>query len=114
MLLDYLPNRLILAVSISMLCYACGNNGAGRLPISPQQLVPLLADIHLVEGASQGYPTALKDSVLEVYYDQVFEMHAVSEMDFEKAVDYLSTNPKLAQQIYSKVTERLEELDEKK
>ena len=80
------------------------------LEIPQEKLVMILADVHIIEGALLSILPSEKDSLKTLYYQQVFEIHEVSEEAFDHDVKILKLNPKLMEQVYEEV---LGELDRK-
>lgn len=81
------------------------------LPLSEAELVAVLTDAHIAEAAMQALPNAKKDSMSNIYYDQIFKIHGIEEKDFRTSLELISQQPLKMEEIYSKV---LEELDRKK
>ena len=79
------------------------------LPIPPSQLIEVLADIHLAEAAAQSLPLKTKDTTLTMYYKQVFEIHDVSQQDFDSTMVILKSKPKWLKAVYEKVIETIDQ-----
>jgi len=90
--------------------FAC-NEKTEELRIPPETLVEVLADVHLVEGALLSIRPAQKDSLKKLYYSQVYEIHEISDKDFEHDIKILKFNPKKMERIYEKVMEELNRKD---
>ncbi len=75
--------------------------------LSEDQLVFVLADIQVAEAAAQSLLGTMKDSVLEVYCDQIFSIHGVERAHFELCFDELQQDPQRLSLIYEKVIEEL-------
>ena len=99
-------NLLLLCL---FLIFSCQSE-TEKLELSEEKLVPVLADVHIIEGALLSVFPSQKDSLRELYYQQVFEIHGISEKSFEHDIELLKMNPKLMDQVYEKV---LKELDQK-
>ena len=95
-------------IALCLLCFACGNGGAGVPMIPESQLVPLLVDVHIAEVAIQDAPTAAKDSIATLWYGYVFKQHDVTQEDFEKTMLVLRKDPKRIGELYQKVQEELD------
>ncbi|MFT7605055.1 MAG: hypothetical protein ACI8VT_002648 [Saprospiraceae bacterium] len=80
------------------------------LEIPQEKLILVLADVHFSEGALLSIYPSQKDSLRDLYYQQIYQIHEISEQAFEHDVTLLKFNPKLMEEIYEKV---LEELDSK-
>jgi len=44
-----------------------------------EQIVRVLADLHVSEAAAQQFDVTLRDSFREVYYDQIFKIHQIEK-----------------------------------
>ena len=97
---------------LAMICFLVLNcQKAEELPIQPQKLVDVIADIHLSESAMYLFNDQIKDSIGLVYYQQVFDIHEVDSADFNIAIKMIRKDPKLMMQVYSKVFEKIESLE---
>ena len=73
-----------LVVFMVLLSLAACENKPAELLISEEQLVPLLADVHIAEAAMQHLRGELKDSMADVYYQELCEIHEVTKEDFDQ------------------------------
>jgi hypothetical protein len=89
---------------------SCGDEEYS-LPVKDEKLVEVLADVHIAEAACYNIYGSAKDSLIELYYGQVFSIHEVSEDDFWKAMDILEQHPDKMEAIYEQVLERLNKLE---
>ena len=80
------------------------------LELPEDKLVSALADAHIIEGALLSVIPSKKDSLRELYYQQIYEIHGISGQAFEHDVEFLKINPKMMDEVYEKV---LKELDRK-
>ena len=78
--------------------------------IPEEKMVNIFVDIHLIEASLLGYSDEQKDSLSNVYYSQIYEIHGVSEDEFLKEMDYLKRHPDYLGGLYEKV---LEEIDKR-
>lgn len=78
-----------------------------ELLIPEDKLVGVLVDTHVAEAAIQNLPSDLKDSLGEVYYRQIFEIHDVNEEDFEQTMSILREDPIRLEIIYEQVMDQL-------
>ncbi|MCC6723305.1 MAG: DUF4296 domain-containing protein [Saprospiraceae bacterium] len=66
-------------------------------------------DVHIAEGAMsqfQGGPK--KDSIADLYYNQVAEIHGVDRPTLDTCLAILQRNPELAKEVYEKVMEMMD------
>lgn len=87
---------------------ACREEERQPLPLEEEQLVDVLADVHIAEAAGQQLRGATKDSVMQVYYAQICSIHRVDQEDFMRSMKQLRDEPKRLHQLYEKVTESIE------
>jgi DNA-directed RNA polymerase subunit F len=99
-----LKNTLYLGL---LLFLSCQTKIEG-LELPEDKLVTALADAHIIEGALLSVFPSKKDSLRELYYQQIYEIHGISEQAFEHDVEFLKINPKMMDEVYEKV---LKELD---
>ena len=103
-------HKLILTISFSCLLWTC--RPKVELPTIPEeQLIEVLCDVHIMEGALQNRPRVQKDSVAIAYYNQVYERHNITESDFLTSLQRLEANPKLMSKIYKQVLVRLDTME---
>lgn len=81
-----------------------------QLPLEDEQLIPALRDVHIAENAILHLRSKNKDSVLNVYYDQICEIHGIERADLDSCIVRLKREPQMAHSYYEKVFEELEKL----
>ncbi len=101
-----------LAFLLIVVCAIACKRGP-ELPIGDEKLVKVLADAHVAEAAVQNLSGLYKDSVKREYYNQIYEMHRISESDLRLALDILSNHPDKMEKLYRNVEKRLMEQEEK-
>ncbi len=94
-----------LMVLLSFLLTSCGNNK--ELTKEEAKLVDIIADIHLVEASLQRTSSFVRDSMAEVYYDQLAEIHGMKRAVYEAKIEELNNHPKRLELVYIKVIEKL-------
>ena len=68
-----------------------------------------MTDAHIAESAVSGLPNGLKkDSVANLYYDQIAEIHKIDRETIDTCIAILQRNPELTSEIYGKMSEALE------
>ena len=82
------------------------------LPVDEAKLVKVLADVHIAEVAAQNFAGAYKDSIKRIYYQQIYEIHGISEADFKSSLQVLSDHQDKMEKLYKKVETQLESMDE--
>ncbi len=104
-------NKLFLLFTFFCMLWACGPKLKAP-PIPQDELIEVLCDIHIVEGALQNRPSVQKDSVAKAYYDQVYEKHHITEADFLTSLERLEADPKLMSKVYSQVLVQLDTMEQ--
>ncbi|MEM6964116.1 MAG: DUF4296 domain-containing protein [Bacteroidota bacterium] len=80
-------------------------------PIIPEEkMIKILADLHVSEAALMSLNHKVKDSVSQVYYRQIFEIHGVADSTFYQDLAILRKNPKAVERIYEQVIAEIEQL----
>ena len=82
-----------------------------RLPVPESELPALLADLHLAEAIIQNSTAATRDSIADLYYQQIFQLHNLDEADFDSTMAILREDPARLEPVYTKVLEILAEKD---
>ena len=57
---------------------------------SAEKTARIMADLFLAQAASNGFVGYSKDSLTHIYYAQIFEIHGVSESEYEKNLRILA------------------------
>ncbi|MDX1665670.1 MAG: DUF4296 domain-containing protein, partial [Saprospiraceae bacterium] len=81
-------------IILMLLMLSCGPREE-KLSLEEEKMIQVLADVHLAEAAMQNTSGPVKDSIAEVYYRQIYEIHDLSEQEFEENMRILRRNPKI-------------------
>lgn len=81
--------------------------------IADDEMVKILTDLHISEAAILSLNQKLKDSVSNVYYQQIFEIHGVTDSVFYQDLEILRNDAKRLEEIYNKVIDKIELLNVK-
>lgn len=84
------------------------------MPLDESTLVKVLADVHIAEVAVQNFAGSHKDSIKGVYYQQIYDIHGISENDFRASLQVLSDHQEKMEKLYKKVEKHLESMDKPK
>ena len=76
-------------------------------------MVDILVDVYVAEAALQLVFETEKDSVANLYYDQIFTIHEVDRSQFYENVSILRDYPSLTKRVYGKVVEQLKAIEKK-
>ncbi len=99
--------RSVFIFSILVL-FSCKKQEAGSM-LEEDVFVEVLHDLHIAEAALQGLDPTTKDSLGNLYYDQTFTIHNITEEEFESSMLQLREDPILIDRIYEKVLDELSE-----
>lgn len=70
---------------LSLCCFlACAGGAAEKPTLSDEKLARIMADLNIAEAATIGLSGYPKDSLVQVYIAQVFEIHGTSLEVYEK------------------------------
>ena len=98
--------RLSFAGLVSaILLVACEAPEKRVTTITDQKVVAIMTDLHYAEAATVGLVGVRKDSLVSVYYDQVFALHKVSEEEYRENLEILSEDVPRFQKILNEVEE---------
>ncbi|MBI5916536.1 MAG: DUF4296 domain-containing protein [Bacteroidetes bacterium] len=96
-------------VLISIISMLAGCSSEPALPLSREKLVDVLMDIHIAEAALAQITTGPKrDSLAELYYNQVAEIHGIDRETLDTSLAILQRNPGLMKDIYEQVLAEVE------
>ena len=101
------PFAATLAIALALLLVSCGKEKE-QAPVSEDQLLEVLIDVHIAEAAVQSLRGETKDSVIHAYYDQVFEIYGLKREDFETTMELYRNDPKRMEELYAKVMTEME------
>ncbi|GJM34687.1 MAG: hypothetical protein DHS20C18_36880 [Saprospiraceae bacterium] len=104
---------LFVTMTLLLTVVSCGEKEAD-LFISEEAMVPILCDVHIAEAALQSLPMNSRDSMAEIYYRQIFQIHEVKWEDFEQTMSILREDPIRLERIYEHVMEELAKRDAEK
>lgn len=82
-----------------------------KLHIADEEMIKILTDLHISEAAILSLNQKIKDSISAVYYQQIFEIHGVTDSVFYNDLELLRKNSKKLEQIYQKVIVEIEQLE---
>ena len=95
---------------VLVIAFACRNE---KKVIPREELVPVLVDIHLLDGAIRH--SRYRDNVkmpdsIDVY-EYVLEKHGYTQPQFDSSMAYYSRDPRRFEQIYQEVLARLNRME---
>lgn len=102
-------NRIFFCFLVVICLFSCQEQAS--LTIDKDKLVDVIADAHIAEAAMQNLHNEQKDSMSLIYYGQVFQIHGISQIIFEENMSILREHPKLAEEVYELVLEKLNKME---
>jgi hypothetical protein len=85
-----------------------------KLQIPDEEMIKILTDLHISEAAILSLNQRTKDSISNIYYQQIFEIHGVTDSVFYSDLKILRNNAERLEAIYQEVMVEIEHLDVKK
>ena len=70
-------------------------------------MVNILKDIHLAEALAQSAKTNVKDSLLALYYNDIYRIHGIAKEDLERNIELWMSDAHDINRLYEKVIEEL-------
>lgn len=75
--------------------------------LTPKQMMPIMVDIHVIEGARNGSIMLGDTNGIEDYYAKVYEKYGITEDQFKSSFAFYSDNPTVFIPIYEEVLDSL-------
>lgn len=79
-----------------------------QLPFEKEKTIRILADIHVAEAAARNLYVKPRDSMLNLYYDQICMQNEIARPDLDTALNRLRHDPYTLKYIYPFVIAELE------
>lgn len=99
----------ILLFMMLMLAFGCMEKKKEPFPIAEERLPDILLDVQLAESAMQNLYGVTKDSMAEVYYDQVCVIHDLDRETLDNALDRLRDEPEMMLRVYNRMMDLITE-----
>lgn len=110
-------NNLREIACLCLLCLSillsCTGRQTEKPSISDENLAQIMADLKVAEAATIGLSGYQKDSLMKVYFAQVFEIHGTDLEEYEKNLRIVSADMNHFQRILLESLELLEQKDDK-
>ena len=98
-------STIVLIIVFLLLVSACKKQ---QVPsVDQQRMINILVDIHLVEASLLGFSEEQKDSLSDLYYHQIYEIHSITEDSFLNEMKFLKSHPDYMIETYEKVLEEI-------
>ena len=82
-----------------------------KFMIPDEEMIKILTDLHISEAAILSLNSNLKDSICNLHYQQIFEIHGISDSIFYLDLEKLRLDAKKLEKIYLKVLDNIELLN---
>lgn len=101
------------AIIAILLIFGCSSKSDPAQRLSNNELVNLLTELHVAEAAVQHLPTTgnIKDSMANIYYNQILEKHQLSREEYEQIMVGIRTEPGMLIKLYDQVIDSLSQLE---
>ncbi len=99
------PQLKFLGLVLLFSFLACGKGGP--MPISEKTLVLVTIDMHYAEAAVQNVYGRQKDSLLKVYYQEIFGLYKIKQEDYIESMRMLQNDSKRFDKFYNEVKSKL-------
>ena len=83
------------------------------VPIDKQEVIDILVDLSLAQGAVSNFKSREKDSVKAVYRYQIQEIYGYPMKTIDSTLNVIYSNPKLNREIQQVVLDSLKIMEEK-
>lgn len=98
--------RILYALIIVLAMQSCDNSPDYSMDES--KMAEVICDLHLAESAAAQQEGSRKDSIIQLYYRQIYEIHSISENDFIKNMGLLKTDLEKMERVYKLVGDSLD------
>ena len=98
-------------ILVLLIITSCGESeiNVPKEVISAEQMIPILVDVHIVEGARNGTLILGDTNDIEDYYAKIYEKYNITEETFKRSFSFYNSEPDLFIPIYEKVLDSLKE-----
>ncbi len=105
--------RIWLISILFLTTISCSNNEANYKIIDKNNMVDVLVDIHLADATLSIANLKINrdTSDIELYYNDIFLKHHITQHQFENSLTYYTSRPKEFEKIYEKVSEKLAKME---
>ena len=102
---------LLILIFCGSICFLSCQQEEIKPQIPDEELIKILTDLHISEAAILSLNQKIKDSISVVYYQQIFEIHGVTDSVFYSDLEILRKDSKKLEKIYLKVLDNIELLN---
>ena len=98
------------ALVFAFFTFAACSEEAPVLPLGEEKMAHILADVHLAEAAIRNATGADKDSLEQLYYKRIMEIHQISRQDYDSTLYLIQMNPDRIVRVYNRASTILDSL----
>jgi len=102
--------KLLILIIFSISILTCQEEEI-KPQIEEEKLIKILTDLHFSEAAILSLNQKIKDSISNIYYEQIFEIHGVADSVFYSDLEILRKDAKRLEEIYQKVMVEIEQIN---
>lgn len=73
-----------MGLSVFVFLFSCKGTVAEQPGIPEDKMVHIMADLNIAEAATNNISGKQRDSMMQVYFSQVYELHGITEEEYEK------------------------------
>jgi len=105
--------RKLLIILMAVLVLACSKNRVPKGILSQKKIIPVLVDIHLVDGIyAQRYTQKItRENYENDLYLTVLKKYKIDQKAFEASILYYGKHPEKYKAVYDEVLNRLNEME---
>lgn len=109
--------RFTTIVWISLGCLfwvSCKKKVNVQLPYDEEKVINILSDIHFAKSASKIHGIETKDSMRNIYENQVFEINGITRKEYDTLIEVLESDLNMYYDIEKKVHQHLKTIQNDK
>jgi hypothetical protein len=96
--------------SLAALFFSCEKK-VEKTTLSDEKITRIMADLYVADAATNGLSGYAKDSLAQVYFKQVLEMHGTTKEEYEKNLRLIANDLPRMEAIVNGAAELLEQPD---
>jgi len=81
----------------------CASPDAGKCPVDLDKLAPIVSDLQLAEALATEIPVPVRDSMREVYFNNVLAEYDTDRHSFDSLTWIVRSEPAWINELYTKV-----------
>lgn len=95
------------------LVWSCKEDKTPTLPVKEEKMAQVLADIHTAESAIRNATGTDKDSLEQLYYQRIMQIHGISREDYDSTLAIMQKNPEMLIKVYNLASQALDSIGQK-